>query len=269
MLTVTQLYIFPIKSLAGIAVESSAVTDRGLLHDRRWMLVDENNKFITQRQNPEMARLHTALTLSTLIVKDAKNSANQIEIPFEAVEEELEKVKIWKATVAAKSVGREAAEWFSEQLGRPCKLVFMPDDSRRPVDTSSGLKPAGKITSFSDAYPFLLVGEASLDDLNSRLAEPISILRFRPNLVFSGGRPYQEDEFIDFKINGISFTGLENCARCNVPNIDPETAEVSEHNQPMKTLAAYRTVNRKIILGRDLIHAGTGQVSVGDELVLS
>lgn len=268
MLKLSQLYIYPVKSLAGIAVESSTVTDRGLQYDRRWMLVDQNNKFITQRQNPEMARLHTSLTNSVLVVNDAGNPANQIEIPFESVEEELEDVRIWKATVAAKSVGREAAEWFSERLGRPCKLVFMPNESQRPVDTSSGLKPSGKITSFSDAYPFLMLGEASLEDLNGRLAEPISILRFRPNLVFSGGRPYQEDEFVNFKINGISFTGLENCARCNVPNIDPETAEVSKDNQPMKTLAAYRTVNRKILLGRDLIHEGTGEVSVGDEVIL-
>jgi len=269
MLRLSQLYIYPIKSLAGIAIASSEVTDRGLQYDRRWMLVDENNKFISQRQNPEMARLHTALTATGLVVNNAGNLANRIEIPFESMEEELQDVTIWRTTVAAKSVGREADEWFSEQLGRRCKLVYMPDGSRRPVDTSSGIKPAGKITSFSDGYPFLLLGQASLDDLNDRLAEPVSILRFRPNLVFSGGIPYQEDEFADFKINGIAFTGLENCPRCNVPNIDPKTAEVSTHNQPMKTLASYRTVNRKIILGRDLIHEGTGTISVGDEIVLS
>lgn len=269
MLKLSQLYVYPIKSLAGIALTSSIVTDRGLEYDRRWMLVDENNKFITQRQNPEMARLHPSLTHSTLVVTDAENPAYEIEIPLKLAGEKLENVRIWKAKVAAKSVGREAAEWFSERLGRPCKLVFMPDDSRRPVDASSGIKPTGKITSFSDAYPFLMLGEASINDLNSRLAEPISALRFRPNLVFSGGQPYQEDEFADFKINGISFTGMENCARCNVPNIDPETAKVSKDSQPMKTLAAYRTVDRKIILGRDLIHGGTGEVSVGDEIILA
>ena len=269
MLKLSQIYIYPVKSLAGIAVPSSAVTDRGLQHDRRWMLVDEKNKFITQRQYPEMARLHPALSENALLVRDAENPAYQIEIPFELAEAELENVRVWKAKVAAKSAGRESAEWFSDRLGRPCKLVFMPDSSRRPVDASSGIKPTGKITSFSDAYPFLMLGEASLDDLNSRLDESVSILRFRPNLVFSGGYPYQEDEFNDFIINGISFTGLENCARCNVPNINPETAEVSKDNQPIKTLAAYRTVDRKILLGRDLIHAGTGKVSVGDEIVLS
>ena len=269
MLKLSQLYIYPVKSLAGISVNSSLVTDRGLEYDRRWMLVDENNKFITQRQNPELARLHTSLTKNALVVTDAGNPACEIEIPFKLAEEELENVRIWKARVAAKSVGREVAEWFSNRLGRPCKLVFMPDETRRPVDASSGLSPAGKITSFSDAFPFLMLGEASINDLNSRLAEPVSALRFRPNLVFSGGQPYQEDEFTNFVINGISFTGLENCARCNVPNIDPETAEVNKYNQPMKTLATYRTVDRKIILGRDLIHEGTGRVSLGDNIMLT
>ena len=269
MLKLSRLYVYPVKSLAGFSVESSQVSDRGLQHDRRWMLVDARNKFLTMREYPEMALLHTALTDNSLIVKNAKDPSQQIEVPFELGETTLEDVTIWNATVAARSVGQEAADWFSRQLGKPCKLVFMPEESLRPVDTSSGYHPPGKFTSFSDAYPFLLIGEASLQDLQHRANDEISMLRFRPNLVFSGGAPYQEDEFGDFTINGIPFTGLENCARCNVPNVDPETGVMSADRQPLKTLAKYRTVNRQIIFGRDLVHSGTGVVSVGDELVLA
>lgn len=269
MLKLSQLYIYPVKSLAGFSVESAVVTDRGLQHDRRWMLVDDKNKFLTQREYPEMALLHTSLTNHSLVVKDSRNPTDQIEVPFALPESELEDVTIWNATVAAQSVGAEAAAWLSKQLGRSCKLVFMPKESLRPVDTSSGYHPPGKFTSFSDAYPFLLIGEASLEDLQSRTNLPVSMLRFRPNLVFSGGLAYQEDEMEDFKINGIPFTGMENCARCNVPNIDPETAEVNPNRQPLKTLAKYRTVNRQIIFGRDVVHSGTGVVSVGDELVMN
>ncbi len=269
MLRLSQLYIYPVKSLGGFSIDSAVVTDRGLQHDRRWMLVDAKNKFITMRENPEMALLHTSLTDHSLIIKDSRRPGDQIEVPFVLPETELEDVTIWNATVAAQSVGPEAAAWFSKAMGRDCKLVFMPEESMRPVDTTSGYHPPGKFTSFSDAYPFLLIGESSLEDLQSRTDLSVSMLRFRPNLVFSGGTPYQEDEMEDFAINGISFTGLENCARCNVPNVDPETAEVNPNRQPLKTLAKYRTVNRQIIFGRDLVHSGTGVVTVGDELVLA
>ena len=267
MLTLSQLYIFPVKSLAGFSVPSAVVTDRGLQHDRRWMLVDANNRFLTLREFPKMALLHTALTDKALVVH-SENADSQLAIPFDMDNAALEDVTIWNATVRAKHVGKEAADWFSDQLGGHCNLVFMPENSHRPVDTTSGYRPAGKLTSFADAYPFLLLGESSMDDLNSRLPAPLSILRFRPNLVFAGGAPYEEDHIDGFTINGISFTGLENCARCKIPNVDPATGTVSTDNQPLKTLANYRNVNRNIIFGRNTVHAGTGVISVGDELVL-
>ena len=267
MLRLSRLYVYPVKSLGGFSVQEAAVTDRGLAHDRRWMLVDEKNKFLTLREYPKMALLHTELTDDSLVVFDSRSPSNSLRVPLKPEPGELEDVRIWSDTVAAQSTGREAADWFSEQLGMSCRLVFMPDESLRPVQTSSGFRPAGKITSFSDAYPFLLIGEASLDDLNRRFGRPLSMLRFRPNLVFSGGAPYLEDGLEEFSINGIPFKGLENCARCNVPNVDPETAEVNPDRQPLKTLAKYRTVERKIIFGRDVVHFGTGTLRVGDELI--
>lgn len=268
MLTISQLYIFPVKSLAGFSVPSAVVTDRGLQHDRRWMLVDANNQFLTLREFPRMALLHTALTDIALVMHSSENTDSLLTVSFETDGDSLEDVTIWNATVRAKSVGKEAADWFSDQLGGHCKLVFMLDSSHRPVDTTSGYKPSGKLTSFADAYPFLLLGESSMDDLNGRLSAPMSILRFRPNLVFAGGVPYEEDHINEFNINGISFTGLENCARCKIPNVDPATGTISADNQPLKTLAKYRNVNRNIIFGRNTVHAGTGVINVGDELVL-
>ena len=268
MLTLSQLYIYPVKSLAGFSVPSAVVTDRGLQHDRRWMLVDARNRFLTLREFPKMALLHTALTGHELVITSTEKPTQPLVVPFRQDEGSLEDVTIWNATVAAKSVGNETAGWFSDQLGGACKLVFMPDSSHRPVNTTSGYKPAGKLTSFADAYPFLLLGESSMADLNSRLPAPLSILRFRPNLVFSGGAPYQEDQIDAFQINGISFTGLENCARCKVPNVDPATGTVNTDNQPLKTLAKYRNVDRNIIFGRNTVHTGTGVIQVGDELVL-
>ena len=268
MLTVSQLFIFPVKSLAGFSVPTAVVTNRGLEHDRRWMLVDAHNQFLTLREYPKMALLHTALTNSQLVVTSSEQPASPLTIPFETNKHDGEDVTIWNATVRANSEGKEAADWFSGLLGVHCKLVFMPESSHRPVDTTSGYRPAGKFTSFADAYPFLLLGEASMNDLNSRLPEPVDIRRFRPNIVFSGGTSYQEDKIEHFTINGIPFTGLENCARCKIPNVDPATGTFSATNQPLKTLASYRNVNRNIIFGRNTVHGGTGTIRVGDALIL-
>ena len=268
MLTVSQLYVFPIKSLAGIAVSSALVTDRGFEHDRRWMLIDPQNRFMTQREFPKMTRLQPALEERSLRIQSLEYSIDDLTIPLAITEERTEAVTIWNATCAAKRVGKQVDDWFSEVLGTDCRLVYMPDDSLRPVDTTSGYAPEGKFTSFADAYPFLLMGEASLEDLNGRLAHPVSILRFRPNIVFSGGTPYQEDQVEDFHINGVQFTGLENCARCNVPTVDPATGVMASDKEPLRTLTKYRLQNRKIILGRNVVHRGTGTVRVGDEMKL-
>jgi len=266
MLKISQLFIYPIKSLGGISVTSAWVTDRGLQHDRRWMLVNEANRFLSQRELPKMALLQVTLEKDGLRIRSAEHPLDDILIPFETKENGVEKVTIWNATCNARRVGEKTDTWFSDKLGLRCKLVFMPDESMRPVDTTSGYHPEGKYTSFADAYPFLLVGEASLQDLNSRLQEPVTVKRFRPNIVFSGGLPYQEDEIGEFAINNMHFTGIENCARCMVPNVDPETGISGK--EPVKTLATYRLHNKKINFGRNVVHSGTGTIRVGDEIKL-
>ena len=267
MLTVSHLYIFPIKSLRGISVSSATVTDRGFEHDRRWMLVDPQNRFLTLREFPQMARLQPSISEDGLTVSALDQPVEDVSIPFNASEGQ-EEVTIWNAICKALRVAPPIDDWFSKRLDTPCHLVFMPDTTMRPVDTTSGYAPEGKFTSFADAYPFLMLGEASLDDLNSRLPVPVSMLRFRPNIVFSGGAPYQEDEIEAFNINQVHFTGLENCARCQIPNVDPDTGVPDSQKQPLRTLAQYRTQDKKINFGRNVVHTGTGTVRVGDEIRL-
>jgi uncharacterized protein len=193
-LTLSQLYIYPIKSLGGIAVNSSKVTDRGLENDRRWMLVDKDNQFLTIREFPKMTQLHLEIIEGGIKV-NAVEQKSAISIKTDEHLSEINDVMIWNATVKSHPYSIEINQWFSEMLGGHCKLVYMPDHSSRPVDTTSGYHPAGKFTSFADAYPFMMLSEESMTDLNSRFAEPIHILRFRPNLVFSGGTAYCELEF--------------------------------------------------------------------------
>ncbi len=262
MLSISELYIYPIKSLAGIKLDSVEVTDRGFKHDRRWMLVDENNLFLSQREVPIMALIKTRLTDQHLELT-YKNSS--IKIPFTPVKQEFITVSVWDDVCKAQLVDDDIDKWFSEVLGMKCRLVYMPDNSLRETDPR--YTPEGYITSFADAYPFLIIGQASLNDLNTRLPQPMPINRFRPNIVFEGGEPYQEDLINEFTINNISFSGVKLCARCNIPTIDQDTAIAGK--EPSKTMAGYRLKNKKIYFGQNLIHTGTGVISVGDEMKIS
>ena len=264
MLQISGLYIYPIKSLPGISLTQARVTDRGFEHDRRWMLVDENNIFLTQRLLPGMTQLPLSLEKEGIRVTNKANGDSFL-VPFDAGVEVAEKraeVVVWDDTCLAEYVSDEADKWFSKALGINCRLVYMPEDSRRIVDQRYA--PADKITSFSDAYPFLVIGQASLDELNSRMTEPLPINRFRPNIVFKGGKAFEEDIMDLFTINGIDFYGVKLCARCPIPTIDQNTG--AKGKEPSKTLAKYRQRDNKVYFGQNLVHRGDGIISLGDAL---
>jgi hypothetical protein len=161
-------------------------------------------------------------------------------------------------------VSDEADEWFSRMLSFRCRLVYMPDSSHRLVDQQYAHRQ--EVTSFSDAFPLLLIGQASLDDLNKRLPSPLPMDRFRPNIVFSGGEPYQEDNMPHFQISGISFFGVKPCARCVITTIDQSTAGKSK--EPLRTLNGYRARNNKIYFGQNLLFGGVGKICVNDVISL-
>jgi len=256
---VSQLFIYPIKSLKGIAVTAARVTERGFEHDRRWMLVDENNRFLSQREAPKMALLKVELQDDGLLISSGL-SGGSVLAPYKPVINEPCKVTVWDDTCNAQYVSIEADEWFTRILGRKCRLVYMPDNSMRPVDEKYA--PAGYITSFADGYPYLLIGQATLDDLNSRLTEALPMNRFRPSIVFTGAKPFEEDVINNFSIGGIDFYGVKLCARCIITTIDQTNALKAK--EPLKTLATYRRRNNDVYFGQNLIHKGEGIVAVGD-----
>jgi uncharacterized protein YcbX len=260
MLQISELYIYPIKSLAGIAVTKALVTKTGFEYDRRWMLVDENCRFISQREVSEMALLQVSVRDNGLMVTHKTKSDSTI-IPFQSAGRQVE-VTVWDDTCMAEYVSAETDKWFSDMLGLNCRLVYMPDETKRVVDQRYA--PADAITSFSDAYPFLIVGQASLDNLNSRLDQALPMNRFRPNIVFTGGQPYEEDRIAHFTVNDIDFFGVKLCARCNIITIDQETAQSAK--EPTKTLAGYRKKNNKILFGQNLVHEGAGIIAIGDHM---
>lgn len=261
MLTVSELFIYPVKSLGGISVSSAVVTERGFQYDRRWMLADENNCFITQREIPSLALLQTGITSEGIHLQHKQNKET-FTIPFQPQTSDIVTVQVWGDTCKAQLVSEEADKWFSKMLSFHCKLVFMPDTTRRRVDGRYAYNK--EITSFSDGYPFLLIGQSSLDDLNSKLQQPLPINRFRPNIVFTGGESFEEDILEDFTINGIHFYGVKLCARCVITTTDQQTA--ARGKEPLKTLATYRRHRNNIYFGQNLLHKGTGIIEVGDKL---
>ncbi len=262
MLRISELYIYPIKSLAGISLKQARVERRGLQYDRRWMLVDPAGRFLTQREHPQMALLQVSVTEKGLLVYRKTDPDQQMLIPFEQTEGTPREVVIWEDTCQALPVSVMADRWFTQQLQMDCSLVYMPEDSLRKVDPRYAAHE--EIAAFSDAYPMLLIGQASLDDLNSRLQQPVGWDRFRPNIVFTGGRPYEEDDNFSFQINGISFRAVKPCARCVMTTVNQQTGEKGK--EPLRTLAAYRTVEKKVLFGQNLLHDGPGHLQVGDVL---
>jgi uncharacterized protein YcbX len=262
MLTVSELYIYPIKSLGGISLNSATLTDRGFEYDRRWMLVDDNNQFITQREVNAMALLKVQVTDHGLLIRNTAAPGEELLVPFEPTMAETTMVTVWSNHCRAQRVSEAADAWFSKQLGLSCRLMYMPDTTNRFVDGRYAHHK--EIISFSDGFPLLLISQASLDDLNGRLQAPLPMNRFRPNLVFTGGTPFLEDTMKAFEINGITFFCVKPCARCVITTIDQQTGMKAK--EPLKTLSTYRMKNNKILFGQNLLYNGKGKVTVGDTI---
>ena len=196
----SEIWIYPIKSLGGIKLEEAQLSPRGLRWDRRWMLLDAEGNFLTQRSTTEMALLTVSLQPDSLFVRHQQKKLPPLEIPLSITDTgEHVEAPVWDDVMLAWYVGTFYDQWFSEALGQPCRLVYMPDESER---TTTG-KWSGRQQqcSFADGYPVLMIGQESLRDLNARLAEAVPMDRFRPNLVVDGALPFAEDQWHEFKIS--------------------------------------------------------------------
>ena len=265
-ITLIGIFIYPVKSLGGISLPAADLTPQGLRHDRRWLLVDEQNRFLTQREHPEMALLAVEPAHNGFLLRHQRRpDLLPLYIPFAATPERTLFVTIWDDMVFAWRGAREADEWLSEALGRACKLVYMSDMVRREVEPDKPeLNPAGTLVSFADGYPYLLASEASLAKLNRQLAEPVPMNRFRPNLVISGPAADAEMHWTDFQIAGHAFRSVRDCGRCVVTTIDQATAERNRAGEPLRTLATYRKQGSKVLFGQNVTGPASGRLRVGD-----
>ncbi|MBL7876584.1 MAG: MOSC domain-containing protein [Cyclobacteriaceae bacterium] len=265
-LTLSEIWIYPIKSFAGIRISKARVKQKGLEFDRRLMLVDEANRFITQREHPIMARFRLYMEAGKLTVESLLDDSHaSIAINLEPrANQPTFKVTIWDDEVEAMELNPTYSDWFSTQLKMKCRLVCFPENNVRDVDPAYVENKAQ--VSLADGYPFLIIGQSSLDNLNSKLVNQIEMNRFRPNFVFTGGKPHEEDTWKTFSIGSNRFRGVKLCARCVLTTVNPQTG-IKGH-EPLATLATYRKQGSKILFGQNLVAINYEEVSEGDEIVL-
>jgi uncharacterized protein len=256
---VTSLHYYPVKSCGGTPMQHATIDARGFVDDRGWLVTTADGVFLTQREMPRLALIHPRTDGGALMLSAPGVPALCVRRRADGARRD---VAVWSDTCATIDQGDEPAAWLTAFLGRPCRLVRMPDDFVRSTDPAYSAGFNGQVT-FADGYPMLLISQESLDDLNQRLAEPLPMNRFRPNIVVAGAYPYAEDDWGLIRIGGISFAVVKPCARCVTTTTAQTTAETAR--EPLRTLATYRHVRgRGVMFGQNLIHTAVGSISVGD-----
>ncbi|HEY4560404.1 MAG TPA: MOSC N-terminal beta barrel domain-containing protein [Lysobacter sp.] len=260
---VASLHLYPLKSCAPLDTDTLDITPRGPAGDRRWLVVDDMGRFITARQRNEMVGIR-ALPDGDGLRLDAPGRPT-LRVPVPSPEALRRPVVIWNDTVHALDAGDAAADWLTAWLGTPARLVHMDAGALRAVDPDYAAP--GDEVSFADAYPLLVISQAALDGLNARLASPVPMARFRPNLVVAGAAAHAEDGWRRVRIGGIEFDAVKACTRCVFTTLDPATMVRDPGGEPLRTLMEYRRTPKGVTFGMNLIPRGTGVLRVGDAVV--
>jgi hypothetical protein len=261
--TVSQLFIYPVKGLQAIAVPSARCTERGFEHDRRFMVVDAQGRFMSQREYPLMATVWTEIGHGMLVL--SAPDLTQVEVPLEPQGQASMRVQVWRSTCDAVPASRAADAWLTDYLGTPCRLVYMPESTRRECNPDFA---PGKIVSFADGYAYLVTNEASLADLNARIAAKgaarVPMNRFRPSIVVAGAEAYAEDRWRELRIGEAVLRSAKPCGRCEVTTTDQATGE-RVGPEPLATLVEYRDGREfGLMFGMNYVTEQTGTIRVGD-----
>lgn len=257
----SSLYRFPLKSGSAELLEQERCDELGVYGDRRWMVVDAaSGKFLTQRILPGMAVLNARWQGDAELLLTAPGmDALAVAVPEEGGVERG--VLIWRESLQVPDAGDAAAEWLTRMLERPCRLVHLP--TSRGIQVDQDYARPGERTAFSDGFPFLLIGQRSLDDLSARVGRLLDVRRFRPNLVIAGAAPYAEDGWRRIRIGELAFRVVKPCSRCIIPTIDPLSGERSAVGEPLATLMNYRKGDGGVFFGQNLIAEGMGLLQIG------
>jgi uncharacterized protein YcbX len=258
MIRLAALHVYPVKSLGGVAAARAQVTDLGLEHDRRFMVVDEAGRFLTQRALPRLA-LAAATPEGDALRLDAPGLTT-LRVPLRPASGERRRVEVWGDLCEAVSLGPAAASWLGALLGVPASLVYMPGSTVRPTSAAYGPGRVG----FADAFPFLLASTSSLAEL-ARRGGGVPMERFRPNFVIDGAAAFAEDGWRRLRVGEVVFRAVKPCVRCAVTTVDPATGAFAGV-EPLATLATFRRAESGVLFGTNLVNEGEGNVAVGDEV---
>ncbi len=259
-IAVASLWRYPIKSCRGMSLPLADLDARGIIHDRRFMVTDPGGRFLTQREHPRLALISPQVSETCLTV--SAPGMGDLQVPVATAGTET-RVVVWRDTCAAIDQGMEVAGWFSSYLGHDVRLVRIVNGFTRRIDPAFARHEDDQVH-FADGYPLLLISQASLDDLNSRLSAPLPMDRFRPNIVVSGCAPFAEDTWPAIRVGNVELDVVKPCARCVTTTVNQETAHVGK--EPLATLATFRKRDRGVMFGQNLIHRGTGTIAVGDAI---
>jgi uncharacterized protein len=265
MPVIGSLIIYPLKSARGVDVERMELDERGPRGDRRWMLVDEQNTFISLREVPRLAFLSASLTPNGLRLFDQNGHSLEVEQPRANGSQRAFVAQLWDAQCPVLAADESAHAWVSEFLGARCRLVFQPDDSVRELPRrNAGRLAQSRTLALTDGAAVLLTSEASLADLNARLPAPIPMSRFRPNIVATGTVAYEEDSWHRIAAGDVEFEVARGCPRCVATTVDQTTGETGA--EPLRTLSRYRRAPHGVLFGQNIVHLAPGSVSAGDEI---
>lgn len=252
------LYVHPVKSCRRIAAQRWPLDSYGLQHDRGWMVVDERGRYLTQREQPRLALVATAVEGDGLVLSAPR--LPRLVLPHAGARPGDVTVEVWSHVGPATDGGDAAARWISDHLGVAARLVAVPRGHERAVSRDWFAGPA--VTGFSDGFPLLLLGEASLVDLNGRMRAPLPMDRFRPNLVVRGAAPYEEDLWKRIRIGDVELDVVKPCSRCVIPSTDQRTGERAG-KEPLRTLATYRKTELGVVFGQNVVHRAQGWLAIG------
>ena len=260
---ITGLWFYPVKGCRGVQAAEVRLSDTGLAGDRQFVIVDDKGLFLTQRDVPELARIDALYRGNTLVL--ASRGRGEVVVPLDAPGK-LREVQVWSSRGIATDAGDEVALWLGRLLGRPVRLVRAGPEWQRSFAHDGATGPLA----FADGYPLLLMSEASLNDLNERLAAPVPISRFRPNILVDGIPPYAEDSLAHARYAGVVLRGVKPCVRCAVTTTDQLTGARDDRSEPLRTLARYRNDRelRGVKFGMNVaVSQGAGErLHVGDVL---
>lgn len=255
-----ELYVYPVKSAGGIRLEAVDLDALGPVFDRRWMVVDGEGRFLTQRRLPRMALIQPVLGDGVLELRTT--GVEDLSVPLEPGNGVRQGVEIWEDEVTAERVSPRADAWLSRVLGVPVHLVRLDESGTQRAADPAGAPGAG--VGFADQYPLLLLSRGSVDGLNRRLERPVGVDRFRPNVVVDGVLPHEEDRWRRIRVGEVPFSVVRPCRRCSVPGVDQATGVPGK--EPLRALAGYRRGEGTIWFGQNVVHHGSGRIAVGDRV---